>query len=194
MINNDFILLFYNRPETVFTINEITQLYPNVSYESVRDRLFYFVKTGKLKRLHQGIYAKNDYNSFELANKVYKPSYISLETVLVKEGAVFQSYKTIFVVSYLTRNIKINETEIQYRQIKGEILTNMEGIKQEAGYFMATCERAFLDAIYIYKNYHFDNLRAIDWEKVEVLKKIYKSIVFEKRVGGYYQLYKEEHG
>jgi len=194
MINNDFILQLYYRPETVFTINEIAQLYPDVSYESVRDRLYYFAKTGKLKRPHQGIYAKNDYHPFELANKLYKPSYISLETVLAKQDVVFQSYKTIFVVSYLTRTITINETEIQYRQIKGEILTNTEGIDQKDGYFTATRERAFLDAIYIYKNYHFDNLGAIDWNEVEALKKIYKSKIFEKRVGEYYQLSKEEHG
>ena len=73
-------------------------------------------------------------------------------------------------------------------------MTNTEGIDQKDGYFTATRERAFLDAIYIYKNYHFDNLGAIDWNEVEALKKIYKSKIFEKRVGEYYQLSKEEHG
>ena len=59
---------------------------------------------------------------------------------------------------------------------------------------MATLERAFLDAVYLYKNYHFDNLGTIDWEKVAELKKIYKSKAFEKRVEEYYMIYKEDYG
>lgn len=193
-MDNDLILQLYSRPESVFTVNEIAQLIPAISYKSLRDRLYYFTKIGKLKRLHRGIYAKKEYNPFELANKVYKPSYISLETVLVKAGVVFQHYETIFLVSYLTRAIKVNSTDIQYRQIKGDVLTNTQGIEQKTGYFIATLERAFLDAVYIYKNYHFDNLGAISWEKVESLKKIYKSKVFEKRAGEYYKIYQEEYG
>jgi len=193
-MENSLILQLYSRPETVFTLDEISQLFPNVLYESLRDRLYYFTKIGKLKRLHTGIYAKKEYSPFELANKIYKPSYISLETVLAKEGVVFQHYETIFLVSYLTRTIKVNSTDIQYRQIKGEVLTNTLGIEQKVGYFIATPERAFLDAVFIYKNYHFDNLGAIDWEKVENLKKIYKSKAFEKRIEDYYKLNQEDYG
>lgn len=193
-MDNDLILQLYSRAETVFTLDEISQLFPNVSYESLRDRLYYFTKTGKLKRLHSGIYAKKEYDPLEFANKIYKPSYISLETVLAKGRVIFQHYETIFLASYLTRTIKVNSTDIQYRQIKGEVLTNTLGIEQKVGYFIATLERAFLDAVYIYKNYHFDNLGAINWEKVENLKKIYKSKAFEKRVGEYYKLHREDYG
>lgn len=193
-MNNDLILKLYSRPETVFTVNEISLIFRDISYESIRDRLYYFTKAGKLKRLHQGIYAKADYNPFELANKLYKPSYISLETVLGRGNVVFQYYETIFAVSYLTRTVKISGFSIQYRQIKGEVLTNTKGIEEKSGYFIATVERAFLDAVYIYKDYHFDNLGAIDWEKVEELKNIYKNKAFEKRVEEYYKDYKEDYG
>lgn len=193
-MDKDLILKLYSRPETVFTIDEISQLFPDISYESLRDRLYYFTKTGKLKRLHQGIYAKKDYNLLELANKLYKPSYISLETVLAKKGVVFQYYKTIFAVSYLTRSVKLDDIKIQYRQIKGEILTNPQGVECQKGYFIATLERAFLDAVYIYKNYHFDNLGVIDWDKVAELKDSYGSKAFKKRVEEYFKLYKEDDG
>lgn len=191
-MDTDILLCLYSRPETVFTLDEITQLFPGISYESLRDRLYYFTKVRKLQRLHQGIYAKKDYNPFELANKVYKPSYISLETVLVKGGVVFQHYDTIFLVSYLTRTIKINDTDIQYRQIKRDVLTNTDGIEQKTGYFIATLERAFLDAVYIYKNYHFDNLGTIDWEKIDSLKTLYNSKALEKRAKEYKNLIEME--
>lgn len=189
-MNDDLILTLYSRPETVFTIEEISQLFPQISYRNLRNRLHYFTRIGKLQRLHQGIYAKEGYNFRELANKVYTPSYVSLETVLATHGIVFQYYETIFMVSYLTRTIDIPPTRIQYRQIKGSVLTNTQGIEQKDGYFIASPERAFLDAVYIYKNYHFDNLGGIDWEKIETLKPIYANHAFEKRVKGYYQHYK----
>lgn len=185
-MKNDVILKIYSRPETVFTVNELAQILPSVSEESLRDRLYYFAKTGKILRLRRGLYAKPDFNRFEMANKLYRPSYISLETVLALGGMTFQYYETIFLVSYLTREIAVEKTNIQYRRIEREILTNNEGVEYKDGYFVASLERAFLDAVYIYKNYHFDNLGGIDWEKVESLKKIYKSKIFNKRVDGYY--------
>lgn len=63
-------------------------------------------------------------NFLELANKIYTPSYISFEIVLVKEGIIFQKYQTIFAASYLSRRIKVGEQEIFYRKIKNEILLN----------------------------------------------------------------------
>lgn len=191
-MNNDLIFCLYRRKETVFTIEEVAQLFPKVSFESLRDRLYYFTKIGKLKHLHRGIYAKNDYFSLELANKLYRPSYISLETVLEKEGVVFQHYETIFAIAYLTKAAKVDGFSIQYRRLKAQILTNIKGIEQKDGYFIASRERAFLDAIFVYKNYHFDNLSSIDWDKVDSFKEIYKSKVLEKRVREYYQLYKED--
>jgi hypothetical protein len=155
---------------------------------------FIFAKTGLLKRLRSGIYAKPDYNPLELANKVYKPAYISLETVLFRGAVIFQTYQTIFLVSYLTRSITIDQTELQFRKIKNPVLTNISGVEQHTGYFMASLERAFLDAVYIYRDYHFDNLDALNWEKVHALKGIYQSQAFEKRVEGYYTSYQENHG
>lgn len=192
-MSNDIILTLYGQPQTVFTLDEISLLFPQIPYGNLRSRIRYFTNKGKLRRLHQGVYAKKEYNPLEVANKVYKPSYISLETVLAKGGVVFQYYETIFVVSYLTRTMVLKDTTIQYRQIKRNILTNLEGIEQREGYFIASLERAFLDAVFIYKNYHFDNLDSIDWEKVEKLKKIYKNRVFEKRVEDYYKNYKEDY-
>lgn len=193
-MDTDLILELYRKPNTVFTLDEIAQIFPDISYKSLRDRLYYFSKAGKLKRLHYGIYAKEEYNPREFANKLYRPSYISLETVLFQEGVIFQNYETIYLVSYLTRSITGNNISIQYRQIKNDILINTSGIEEKPGYFIATLERAFLDAVYIYKNYHFDNLGMIDWGKAELLKEVYKNRAFEKRVEDYYKLFRQDYG
>jgi predicted transcriptional regulator of viral defense system len=193
-MDSDMLLKIYQRPETVLTLDEISQLSPDIAYNNLKERLSYFTKTGRLQRLQRGIYAKPGYNPLELGNKVYKPAYISLETVLFKGGAIFQTYQTIFLVSYLTRSVTVDGIKLQYRNIKKSVLTNTSGIEAQTGYFIASLERAFLDAVYIYRDYHFDNLEVINWTKVHLLKGIYQSQAFEKRVGEYYKSFQEEHG
>jgi len=191
-MKNNLILSLYQNSKTVFTIKEVSQLFPDLSYQSLKDRLSYAVKTKKLLKPRRGIYTKINFNFLELANKIYTPSYISLETVLLKEGLIFQEKKEITLVSYLTRTIKINnEIIISYRKIKDEILNNLKGIKKENHYFIAEKERAFLDALFVFKDFHFDNLN-LNWEKVFELVKIYKSKSLEKRVFEYYQIFKNE--
>src|SRR3989344_1117074 len=121
-MNDSIILTLYSKPQTVFTLNEISLYFPKISYESLRSRMRYFANAGKLKRLRQGVYAKEGYDPLELANKLYSPSYISLETVLVKGGVVFQYYERIFAVSYLTREVEVGDIKIQYRRMPGDIL------------------------------------------------------------------------
>lgn len=189
----DIILELYQRPQTIFTFKEISLMFKDLSYQSLKDRLSYAVRAKKILRLRKGVYAKMDFNFYELANKLYTPSYISLETVLKKEGIIFQEYETIFVVSYLTRKITINQRSIFYRKVKNEILLEKEGVIEENNYFIAIKERAFLDALFLYKNYHFDNLQPLNWEKIHRLKKIYQSRALEKRVKEYYQIYQREY-
>lgn len=190
---SDFILELYKKPQTIFTLKEISLLFPKIPYKNLKSRVNYFVLVGKLKNLRKGIYAKDNFNFLELANKIYTPSYVSLETVLEKEGIIFQKYQTIFLASYLTRRIKVAGREIFYRKIKDEILLNNLGIEEGDSYFIATKERAFLDAIFLYKDYHFDNLKPLDWDKVEELKSIYSNKALEKRVREYYRIYKEDY-
>lgn len=192
-MNNDLILTLYSKPQTVFTLDEISLYFPNISYENLRSKVRYFTNAGKLKRLKRGVYAKTEYNPLEVANKFYKPSYISLETVLAKGGVVFQYYERIFVASYLTREIEVGDIIIQYRQIKKDVLANLQGIEERDGYFIASLERAFLDAVLIYKDYHFDNLGSLNWDRIFELLPLYHSKALEKRAKEYYKDNQEDY-
>ena len=181
-----------SRPQTVYTLEEIALLVPDIADSDLKSKVRYFVKMGKLRNLRKGIYAKEGYNPLELANKIYTPSYISFETVLLKEGIVFQVSETILVASYLSREITVDENKIFYRKMAKQALFDKLGVEEIDGYFIASKERAFLDAIFLYKDYYFDNLRPLDWEKVFELQHIYQSKALVKRVKGYYKLYKED--
>lgn len=192
-MKNNLILSLYKKPQTVFTLQEIALLFPDVAYDNLKKRMSYFTKSGSIKKLSRGIYAKDRFNALELANKLYTPSYVSLETVLRKTGVTFQYYESIFAVSYLSRTVKAGEYTIEYRRMKKDILLNKQGIEERESVVIASPERAFLDAIYLYKDYHFDNLSVLDWDRITQLKGLYKTHEFLKRVDEYYQVYKQEH-
>ena len=96
-------------------------------------------------------------------------------------------------MSYLSRSLTVAGNDLRYRKIRDEILFNHKGIERINQAEVATKERAFLDAVFIYKDYHFDNLRPLDWEKIEELKIIYQSKIFNKRLNDYHQIYKVDH-
>lgn len=163
-------------------------LFRLIPYNNLKRRLSYYVSAGKLKKPRRGIYTKKEYNQLELAAKLCAPSYISLETVLEQEGIIFQKYESIFSASYLSRNFVIDGQKLVYRKLKNSVLLNKKGIVNKDNYFIATKERAFLDAVFLYKNYHFDNLSALDWEKITEYAEIYENAAFKKRVNSYYRL------
>lgn len=180
------VLSIYKQAQTVFTFKDLSLLFPGVSSVNLKRRLNYYVKTNLLLNPKPGIYAKDDYNPWELGNRIYTPSYISLETVLAKEGLIFQYYETIFYVSYLTREITVGKDKFKYFKMPGEVLASVEGIENVNGSAIASKERAFLDAVFLYKNYYFDNLASLNWNKVFEISKVYYSKILERRVKDYY--------
>lgn len=159
------IVKLYKNDKTVFTINDIAILWREKNRDSLRVRIKYFADKGDLLQLRRGVYAKENYNPLEAATKIYNPSYISFETVLRKEGVIFQHYDTIFAASYLSREIKLNDgAKIHYRRIKDEMLLNEIGLKYGRNYTIATKERAFVDMVYLFGLMHYDNLKSMDWK------------------------------
>jgi len=168
---------------TVFTSKDVSLIWGNTKKKAVISAINYYVKNGELYRIRRGFYAKNtNYDKFELATKIYTPSYIGLETVLRQAGIVFQFYGQIFVASYLTREITADNQKYSYRKIKDSILTNQAGIEVKDRYCIASPERAFLDTLYLNKDYYFDNLGSLDKEKIFEILPIYKSKSLEKKV------------
>ena len=172
----DVLLSIFKDKRTVFRLNDISMLVGEANYQSLNKKLNYYVRTGKLQNPRKGIYAKQDYNPEELACTIYTPSYISLEYVLQKTGIVFQFDTKITSVSYLSRNIEVENREFAYRKIKGSALVNTTGVTRQNNQInIATAERAFLDLLYLKKNYYFDNLNPLNKQLVYKLIPLYQS-------------------
>ena len=174
MEKGDYISVILRSKQTVFSTRDILMLWGDTATNASRVRIHYYAKQGELYPVRRGFYTKDkDYNRLELATKIFTPSYISFETVLAKAGIVFQHYGQIFVASYLTREIVADGQTYSYKRIKEPILTNPAGIENKENYSVASLERAFLDVIYLYKDYYFDNLSPLNWDKVNEILPIY---------------------
>ncbi len=180
--------------KTVFSFKELVLLYDDVDLESLRSRLSYYVKKGYLYHIRRGLYAKDgNYDRFEVATKIFKPSYISFETVLRQAGIIFQYYSSIFVASYRAETIVCDNQEYIFRGLKPTILSNALGVTIQDTYSIASPERAFLDMLYMHKDYYFDNLGAIDWKKVYEILPVYGNHKrMKKVVDQQYAYYKNE--
>ena len=187
----EYLEILLRSPQTIFSTKDMVLLWGEQTEAAVRVRLSYYVRTGKLVRVHRGLYAKDkNYDRFELATRIYTPSYISFETVLTREGVNFQYYGNIFVASYINREILPRDQKITFVRMKDYVLSNTVGIEHKGGYAIATRERAFLDRVYVTKDYHFDNLANLDWDKVFEILPIYHNKRLDKKVREYHEAYK----
>lgn len=176
MKKGKYLDLLLRSPKTIFTAGDIAMLWSETHSPAFRVRLKYYVGRGDLVRLRRGIYAKDEkYDRLELATRIFTPAYISFETVLAREGLIFQYHEPIFAASYLAREIEVADQAYIYRKIKDEVLVNAAGITRVNEAAVAGAERAFLDTLYLNTDYHFDNLRPLDWDKVRAILPIYKN-------------------
>lgn len=179
----DIIFEIYRDSRTVFRIGDIALLTDDEKDESLRKKLHYHVQCGKLLNPRKGFYAKAGYNPAELACLLYTPTYISLEYVLQQAGVIFQYDSAITNVSYLSRETEIDNRWFRYRQMKGVILANTAGIiLNKNNINIAVPERAFLDMLYLNKNFYFDNLHVLNRKTINRLAPVYQSPTLIKAV------------
>jgi len=187
MQKGDYLQAILRSQKTVFTLKDVALLWQDADTDAARVRLNYYIRKGDLYKLRRGIYAKSkSYEKLELATRIFTPSYVSFETVLAKEGLIFQYQTQITVASYLTRTLDIDGQLYLYKKMKETILTNSTGIVHANETSVATKERAFLDILYTNRDYHFDNTRSLDWDTVLAMIPMYDNKRMAKKVKQFY--------
>ena len=182
------IITILRSPGTVFTFRDVLLASGETSPTLLKRRINHYIMKGELYPIRRGIYGKDkNYNRFELATKIYTPSYISFETVLSREGMIFQHYSQIFLASYLTREIECDNQAYVFRRLKQLVLTNPLGIEQKENLSIASRERAFLDMLYLHGDFYFDNLSQIAWDKCFEMILIYRNKAMAKRLDSYFK-------
>lgn len=187
---DNLVAKLYQSPKTVLTNKDLALIWNEIDKDHLKSKIAYYVKRGALIRLTRGVFAKNkDYSPRELAASIYTPSYVSFETALRDAGIIFQHYDTIFAAGPFSKTNKIDNQKITFRKLKAELLYNPSGVIFKDSYSIAIPERAFLDMIYLFPKYYFDNLNSINWDKCFELVVMYKNKQMIKRLKKYQKNY-----
>lgn len=187
---DSLIVKLYQSSKTILSNHDLALIWGINNKENLYAKTAYYVKRKALVRLTRGVFAKNkNYNPKELAASIYTPAYISFETVLREAGVIFQHYDTIFVASKWPKTMTVDKNTFIFRKLKDSVLFNPTGVITKDNYSVAITERAFLDMIYLFPNYYFDNLRSINWDKCNELIKIYNNAELIKRLDKYRKNY-----
>lgn len=182
------IIKLYTSNNTVFSFNDLKHIFWIVNTQVLKNKIQYLKSKNILQTLSRGIYFLSDkeFNKFELANKIYSPSYISFFSALYYHSIIFQYQNDVYLAYQKSDTKKILDFEIKLKNLKKEILLNPNWIINNWIYSIASPERAFLDTLYLYWDIHFDNISKLDYEKIVELLPIYKNSTLNKKAKSYF--------
>lgn len=176
---------------TVFSLSDIKRVDNNFH----RRRLNEWQNKGYLNKIIKGYYIFSDLKItenvlFEIANKIYSPSYISFEMALSYYGLIPES--TYGITSVSTRKTYIFRTKIaefSYRTIKSKIFFGYDIVQYDNKNFkIATPEKALLD--YFYINPAIKNND--DFASLRINKDVFIKVVNQKKFYAYLNRFKQK--
>ncbi len=141
-----------------FSIHQVYAWRPDFD----RNNFSRWTKKGLLVRLRQGYYSFPEYKSmpdFSLyfANRIYRPSYVSLHTALAFYGMIPEAVIQISSVTSLkTANFTNEFGEFSYKSVRAELIFgyDLKPLADGRTLQMAKPEKALLDLLYLYPFYN----------------------------------------
>lgn len=134
----------------IFSMLDVVKLFPDEKPEAVRTQLYRLVKKGHIFPIKRGIYTfdKSKIDEFELAGKLYSPSYISLETALNFYGVIPDVPIAVRSVTPITtKKIETGLGDYYYSKLNNKLFFGF----YQSPYNIAYKEKALLDYFYIRK-------------------------------------------
>ena len=185
-----------------FTIAEVlTVLGPERDHASIISRM---VDAGEIVRVRNGLfvfgssYQDRDINLFSVANLLFGPSYVSLESALSYYGMIPEDTKTVTSVTWKrTKQFSTPIGNFLYRRITRNAFS--EGITCEAladsRFLIASPEKAVVDKLYLdapatntfdyLRNslrIESDNLHSLRFNRLSILADLYDNMRLVERI------------
>ena len=175
-------------PFTVFSLAEIRQADP----EFHRRRLNEWQEKGYVRKIIRGYYvfadrALDEKVLFEIANRIYAPSYVSFEMALAYYGLIPESvYGITSASTRKTSNFKTQIATFIYRTIRPKLYFGFDFLKNNGKLFkLASPEKAFLDLFYIKTE-----LRdAASFEGLRINRESFLKLMNRDKINGYLDVY-----
>lgn len=140
----------------LFRLEDIFKWFPDAKRTTTLNQLNFWTKKGYLEKIRKGVYKLSDFeikDTFLLANFIYPPSYISLETAL-------NYYSIIPDIPFGVTSVTLNKTKtfktknygiFSYCNIKPDLFFGFNSILVEKGYSynIAWPEKSLFDYLYL---------------------------------------------
>jgi len=141
-----------------FNVHQVYAWPPNFD----RNNFIRWTKNGLLVRLRQGYYTFPEYKTkpdFDMyfANRIYRPSYVSLHTALAFYGMIPEAVVQVTSVTSLkTANFNNDFGEFSYKSLREELMFgyDLKPIADGRIIQLAKPEKALLDLLYLYPFYN----------------------------------------
>jgi len=152
----------------------------NLEKDFHRQRLYDWQKKDLITKITHNFYVFNDKELSEedlyfIANKIYSPSYISLEGVLYHYNLIPETvYQVTSVTTRKTRSLSSEIGDFSYRHVKSNLFFGYKNIKKDNfTYQLAEPEKAILDLLYLRSDIkNKKQLKNLRIKKDEFLEKI----------------------
>lgn len=189
----------------IFAVDEIIKYFPDSSPRTIQNQIQMWEEKGLLLRMRRGIYKVQfpeggpDIPDLYIANKIYEPSYVSLQTALSFYSIIPEvAFGVTSVTTRQTKNFKNKFGNFQYRSCKNEAYCGYNIVLYEGfKIYIAEREKAFVDFVY-FKNrdgeeidtneerFDGDSLKNFSWDKVFHYAGIYnkKTLITVKKING----------
>ncbi|MDP2861137.1 MAG: hypothetical protein Q8N98_05545 [bacterium] len=165
----------------IFTVRDLKTMF-KTGQRAAQAFLSYNVDKGAFIRLKAGVYALAGRlpSEFTMANRLYFPSYISLDSALAYYHLIPETvYAVTSVTPKATREFKINNLAFDYRRIKKEAYAGyIPKIIADETVYIATPEKAVVDFLYyifLGKREYNDRLRlkGLDFVRLKKYLKLF---------------------
>jgi len=158
----DIIKLLQTKRLSLITLNDFGRLFGIDNRQTLYKKMARLEKARIVQKLIKGRYRFlfQPVNDYTLANFLYQPSYISLESALSFYGIITGfPYQVTSVSVKPTKSIDINEKEFKYSQIEKGLFW---GYEKKEDFLLAEKEKALLDYLYFgikgLRNLSFDEM------------------------------------
>lgn len=176
---------------TIFSLNEIRNIEPGFH----RRRLNEWQDKGYIKKVVRGYYIFSDLKLseetlFKIANRIYSPSYVSLESALSYYHLIPESvYGIISISTRKTYHFVTSIGEFIYRALKPSLFFGYNLIKFQEKYLkMASIEKTLLDYFYL----HSDIETEQDFDSLRINKEMFFEQMDEKKLMNFLEKFNQK--
>ncbi|OIP98337.1 hypothetical protein AUJ94_00140 [bacterium CG2_30_40_12] len=159
----------------VFRTSDLALLWEIDNRNTLLTTVKRYVRRGILYGIQKGLYSTvpiNKLHIYEIGCAVCGLlSYVSSETVLQKEGIIFQNLERVTLLGKKSLEFEVAGTKYLCRYLSPKFLVNREGILDEIKYSIATADRAIADTLHLDPEYYFDNELAVEKSNWKLIAK-----------------------